>query len=59
MQKLVSGLERLIISGKGKFSDEDQQESKDEALSYIQAFNPDQENPHFYEAYAKVFKVKF
>jgi uncharacterized protein YciI len=60
MQKLMSGMERLIISGKNKKSDkEDQEESKEEALSNIKAFNPDQENPYFYEGYAKVFKVKF
>lgn len=54
-------MERLIISGKNKkkFYDEDQEESKEEALSNIQGFNPDQENPYYYEAYAKVFKVKF
>jgi hypothetical protein len=57
MQKLVSGMERLIISDKNKFSD--QEESKGEVMSNIQAFNPDQENPYYYEAYAKVFKVKF
>ena len=50
-------MERLIISDKNKFSD--QEESKGEVLSNIQAFNPDQENPYYYEAYAKVFKVKF
>ena len=50
-------MERLIISGKGKFSDEDQEESKDEALSYIQAFNPDQENPHFMRLTQKYLRL--
>lgn len=62
VQKLVSGTERLFISGKPQVSneEEDKEESKDDsAQSNIQAFNPSQENPNFYEAYGKVYKVVF
>ena len=51
-KKLVSGTERLILSG---IASPDHEESKEE----VAQTNPEQENPNFYEAYGKVFSVKF
>jgi hypothetical protein len=56
-KKLVSGMERFIFSG---IASADHEESKEEEpWSNITSFNPEKENPNFYEAYGKVFKVKF